>query len=282
MNITVFAQNLPNPNFETWTNMGTYEDPDNWITLSNFSSLAPEWPICVAKSTDSHSGTYACELETKLNLVDTTVLAGFVIAGTGDFLFSGVNYVANTVRPNSMLAYYKFAPINGDTAGISINLTKWDSNTNSQITVGVGEVSIIGSTSTYTLIEVPVTYLTSDTPDTMMIVAASSIGSNPQVGTKLVLDDISFSMSGAGVMDLNLYSSSIYPNPANDELEFKIDNAKPTEVVLIDMAGKEIVTYALNFPMYKINVSNLRQGSYIYQLKENGKIVSKGKINVIK
>lgn len=36
---TATAQ-LPNPGFETWTNMGTYENPDGWATLNDLTTMS--------------------------------------------------------------------------------------------------------------------------------------------------------------------------------------------------------------------------------------------------
>lgn len=281
VNLTVFSQNLLNSSFETWTNKGTYEDPNNWITFNMFSTFSASYPIGVTKTTDAHTGSYACMLETKLDESDTSVVSAFLFSGTGD-VFSGLSYIPNTVRPALMSFYYKYLPVNGDTSSMSISLTKWDSLSNSQVQIGSGALSFISSNTNFTLAQIPIEYLSTDAPDTMLIVFATSTGELPQVGTKLTIDEITFSMSGLSLADLNLISSSVYPNPAKNEVQFEVANAKPTELVLTDLNGKIAGCYNLSHAEMKVDVSNLRTGTYLYELKENNKTISKGKMNVVK
>lgn len=281
MNLSSFAQTLPNAGFEDWSNMGAYEDPNNWITFNMFSEFSPTYPIGVAKTTDAYSGTYACALETKLDESDTSIVPAFLLSGTGNF-FSGLSFIANTVRPNTMSFYYKYTPVNGDTSTVTVSFTKWDFNTNTQITVGFGGLALNTVTSGFTLAQIPIEYFTTDVPDTMLVFAITSEGELPQVGTQLILDDFSFSMFGVGVSEVNLITSSVYPNPAKNEVQFSVANGKPTEAVLTDLNGKEVGRYELNTTSKTVDVSDLKQGIYLYQLNENGKTISKGKINVVK
>lgn len=62
----------------------------------------------------------------------------------------------------------------------------------------------------------------------------------------------------------------VYPNPANDVLNFKLDvNASNFEVVTMD--GKVVVSENVNSNIGSVNISDLESGMYMYVIKtENG------------
>ncbi len=87
-------------------------------------------------------------------------------------------------------------------------------------------------------------------------------------------DNTALSLEELSANDVEI---SAYPNPVSGnevtvayELSKSVDNA---ELVVFDLVGKELNTYALNTNENKlnINVSNLNSGVYFYAIKVNGK-----------
>lgn len=268
------AQTLPNAGFETWNDMGTYEDPDNWITLNSLGGFGI--PTTVFKSTDANSGSYACEIKSVSSGFGP--IGGFISSGTGD-IFAGTFNVPNTARPDKMLAYYKYAPAGIDTAQIAVTFTMWDNVAGQQVTVGEGAVNIVGTTSTYTLADITITYFTSDTPDTMMVQASSSLNV-PLDGSTLLIDDISFET--AGIQETAIYASQVYPNPSSEFIQIRLENTKANSIEILDLSGRTLSEIEIKNLNSKVSVSELSNGNYIYLLKNNGVIVSRGKFSIAK
>lgn len=85
--------------------------------------------------------------------------------------------------------------------------------------------------------------------------------------------------------DLNV---NIYPNPASSliYLEFELLNNAETQVEIVDLSGKQILILDKeNFEAGKnkksINISSISSGSYIVNLKLDGKLSKSEKLNII-
>lgn len=68
----------------------------------------------------------------------------------------------------------------------------------------------------------------------------------------------------------NLTAIVVYPNPVLDALYFKgLSSGESYQIQLFDAAGKEVMRQLLNHATAQIEVSDLRQGLYFYQLKSD-------------
>lgn len=277
LSTSVFSQSIPNAGFETWTDYGTYEDPDNWVTLNMFSGFG--LPVTTSKSTDAYTGTYAAKLETTVGTSGDT-LTGYLMSGTGDF-FSGISNVGFTQRPARVLFYYKGGPATNDTSFVGLTLTRWDNVNNVQIPVGEMEYQITSIQNAYTLVDATITYTDPGAPDTLTMTAVSSNTVTNIPGSVLYLDDISFQMGGVGIYETDAYSSSIYPNPVKEELSIRLQGTTATSIEILDISGRLVDEIELK-ETKTLNVSHLNSGAYLYNLKNKDLIVSKGKFNVAK
>lgn len=74
-------------------------------------------------------------------------------------------------------------------------------------------------------------------------------------------------------VDENEITTSVFPNPANDVLNFNL-SVNATSVSIIGMDGKVISTEVINANTAAVNVSNLVSGVYFYEIAtENGSLV---------
>ena len=98
--------------------------------------------------------------------------------------------------------------------------------------------------------------------------------------TKLYCYDSCYSCSGSGVgLNQNVITSlEVSPNPSIELVTFKFNSiANAAEIVLFDLSGKvvaskSVATGAQN--SIEISTANLMAGSYLYQVKSAGSIVT--------
>jgi len=74
----------------------------------------------------------------------------------------------------------------------------------------------------------------------------------------------------------------VYPNPADDYLYINIGNCdqQAGRINLIDISGKVVLSqdYEPGFSLYRIDVSQLREGLYMIYLTESGLIKGRGRV----
>jgi hypothetical protein len=106
----------------------------------------------------------------------------------------------------------------------------------------------------------------------------------------LFVDDLQFSNFSVSVPSLNttntiFSNATIYPNPASNTatLSFKLAAAALTTATILDISGKELrsSTKYLNAgdAAFNFDISALKSGVYIYQIKTNNTIV-RGKLSI--
>jgi len=272
-----FSQSIPNAGFESWTTAGAYEDPNNFVTFNMLSSFG--LPVTVTKSAVAHSGSFAVRMETMVSALTGDTVPGLVQSGTGDFL-NVVFPSPYSARPTRLQFYYKGGPAANDTSGVFAVLTKWDAVAGSKINVGAAELSIIAEAGAYTFADIAFNYATNDIPDSILFIATSSASSVNIPGSYLLLDDVSFSMSSAGLFETPSYASSVYPNPVKDDFKITLEGVEATSIIILDLSGRKIDEIELGNIHSSIGVKHISTGSYLYQLKNNQGIVSAGKFSI--
>lgn len=292
--VTMFAQPLKNPGFELWIPQSgppSYEDPQDWQTMNILSNMFFGGnPLTCFKSTDKHTGNYAMNIQTvKLvsnplpsKLKDTT---GGVF--TGIFNLNGVKYgYADSTRVGEMKFWAKYTPVGNDTAWGTIILQKHNPATPTKPdTVAVGYAKVYGTVSTYTEFTAPVTYLIDTYPDTITVLFASSGLKKAQIGSSLLVDDVSYTIAvGVGEKSKNNIAVNVFPNPANSIVNFSIINTTATSVQVYDLKGSFVTSIPVEAGgNAKLNVQNLANGIYTYRLlRANNEIVTTGKFTVEK
>lgn len=187
--IAIFATGITiaqptNLGLENWTN----DRPDNWWTLDELFPLPPGMTI-VSQSTDANSGNSAAKIE----VIDlgSGGFPGIMALNnvTEDESENGIPY---TLRPNDFSFYTKYDLLNNDSLIVIVTLTKW--NGSSTVDVGEGFLVLNGSQATFTKVTVPISYNTTDTPDSLQIMFAVGgiLGSDPisTAGSYAIIDDI--------------------------------------------------------------------------------------------
>jgi hypothetical protein len=102
-----------------------------------------------------------------------------------------------TSRPLAIKGWHKYIPVNGDSAAIEVRLEK------NGTVLGSGEKVIYNTVSDWAQFNIPITYTSTETPDTIVVIFASSgnydftslatlMQCQGQIGSELYLDDIEF------------------------------------------------------------------------------------------
>ncbi|HIA05545.1 MAG TPA: PKD domain-containing protein [Flavobacteriales bacterium] len=168
----VFAQS--NLDFETWGVAGAgNNDPIGWGT---FNTDAFAGPVSTYQETSQPGeGLSSARLVTTSGyaaLLGIDTVGGMVSLG-GDLLGDLVGGIAYTQTPTSVDLVYKSSIMPGDTGFFLIQLSHWD-GTLSVLDAFAISTFAGAAVTTWTPLNLPFTYITTDTPDTMIMVGISS------------------------------------------------------------------------------------------------------------
>jgi hypothetical protein len=281
---------IPEGGFDNWTPSpsNTYYEPSGgwWTTLNSLELLGG--PVTVSPSTDMHSGTHAAKLETLE--WGTLLLSGLLAAGefitTAPFIEQGRPF---TDLPSKIKGWYKYTPVNGDSAGVVAILTRFNTGTNSQDTIAEAIGAIKNAATTYTQFEFDFDYsITGTDPDTIILVFVSSGDGgnfNGQVGSTLLLDDISLEYpSGIEESIAPEFTVDVFPSPASDEVSllFNTDNPEKLQCRIYTMDGSFITSFSLSDKKHQLNISTWKQGKYIVQAWIGNNLASSSKFMVLR
>jgi len=208
----LMAQTVPNSDFENWTTINLFEDPQG-LSTTNLQSFMTTFSPNVTKSTDSHSGTYAAKLETKITATDTV----FAMISNGTFAGDIGGGVPYTNRPDTFSFSAKYNVTGGDSAAAFIAF-KFQGNF-----IGMAIYSFQGTTTSYADISVPITWMIPApvVPDSMLFIVVSS---NPDIhpvnGSWVIVDDIMLDnvpVAGGGMESwvMRSYEDAVHWNSFN-------------------------------------------------------------------
>lgn len=282
------AQEQPaNGGMENWlqktSNGITFQEPQGWFSL-NILSLV-NYPQTTLKTGDAHSGTSAVLLETKsgtMSNIPGLLTTNLILTEQWEPVMER-NLIPFSSRPVSLKFFFKANPMTGDTNAMTLLLTRWNSTTLQRDTVGYANWENYQTISQYVQAEVTINYLSNYTPDSLAILFSSSInGFDPVVGSKLYLDDISFSYQHTSVKQISAAQLiKIYPNPAKES--FNVYAEKKVDLIELYNVKAEVVK-SVRAETSEINVDceGLKEGVYIVVLHHADKSITKHRIVIKK
>ena len=317
--VLVKAQQQPfNPSLDLWK--GGYFDrccglalasPTDWGIVEQPMQMAINH--FVFKETDSvnvHSGYFSARLRTDTTSLDSagdvshniSVLVPGKIACAGMITYgamgiaghpamtnaysTGMPFSGNPLWLNFYIKIYHPAP---DTATYAYVFTKWDSVAMKEDTLAVNIHDIQDDDviqSEWTLFTDTIHYILPGTPDSLHLIFRGGVNGDPgKVGNTVWVDDISFYYPTSGLVYLDKDDAvSIYPNPASNLLNVKVDgNMKGYRFQIFDVIGREIKNMIIENPSFTITTNSFADGDYFYRLldKEQSSIQN-GKFSVVK
>lgn len=258
---------VPNGGFETWTG----NDPDGWVTTNGLMQLGN--PQSVFQSSDAHSGTSACEIRTinvvnKIPGVGIPDFTGSVFTGKQVFTTSYFGFPYSQ-KPSMLRFWYKYNARSNDTASILAYTTRWDAALNKRDTLAIAMSKITDSVGVYTKREVYFYVMDSiHTPDSAVVLFASSSVLANKVGAVLLLDDVEFAGGNVGISESTQLAFSIFPNPVIDgnvQLIFQQSEALVT-VNVFDVQGRKVFEQQGKALTGKLSVSTSMLPSGIYMV----------------
>jgi hypothetical protein len=251
---------VPNGGFENWTTVGTYQDPSQWITFNALTSLGGSDPSC-QQGTPGAVGNYYATITTRnttLGLIQGIISVGDATSGNIGFAYSS--------RPAALTGQWQYGIQAGDSALVAVQLTKWNSATQSEDVIGVGAVEVGGSLTGWNTLNVPINYTSSQNPDTAFIAIASSMNS-PVDGSFVKVDALAFGGTPAGISETEAaVALRVYPSPATDRLTITAEEPI-AEVFIMDMTGRTVLRQEVNAGTAVLNVADYHSGRYLLQLR---------------
>jgi hypothetical protein len=155
-----------------------------------------------------------------------------------------------------------------DTAQVTVALI----NGADQTFIAHGSLEVTGSLSNWQTFQVPLTYFSTETPDTAFIQIVSSISfPNPIAGSFVKVDDLAL-VGSVGMNEVNVRTlTDLYPNPGTTHFTLSLPSG-PHTITLFDATGRVVLeqrttdertvigTEALPAGLYRIRVSDERGG----------------------
>lgn len=286
--ILVFQLNgqtpVPNGDFETWINYGTYSNPQYWDTPNQVVSIAiPFGTQVVTKSSDHESGSFSARLESQQLTYPSVCVPGVVTLGTLNInlftqAFTLTGGVPISDMPTHLKGWFKFQPKGGDSCAIGIGLTKWNSGVRDS--VGIGTFSTHDTVNTWTPFYAWINYVINEQPDTFNIVAMSSADSVPTAGTVLYVDNIALDYTVGINHDDPSAGISVYQDKQEKQIlvYFDFDQPESTGIRLFNMTGQVVSKTSMENLMKTrkiINYQGYSTGLYVLEILHNRKIFSR-------
>ena len=256
---------IPNAGFETWMNMGSYENPDSWSTLNDYTTAAGIYTA--EKGTPGSPGSSYLKLTSKT--AGGTVANGIAVCGTIDpvthlpksgFAFSG--------QPVSFTGKWQHMIYGTSQGSINVQLTRWDATTNARVVVATANKTLTGMAMSWANFTIPFVYTDAQAPDSCIIVLRAS-GSMPTDQDYLWVDNLAFSGSVAGLNEDTLLAGvDIFPNPTSDKVHVSILSANQENAVieLVSVSGAVLLQRKENLEhgpnTIEISVEPFPSGNY--------------------
>lgn len=278
---------IPNGDFEIWESV-EYEELNNFSSFNPFQALLGLEPMATQTS-DAYAGNSAVRIE-NVEIIDfdndDLDTLGFIYSG--DF-FSDYAAFGLDGEPQIFSGWYKYAPIENDSATLYLEFTKYDPSLGYSETVAEFRY-LLGEANEYTSFEFPLGF--SETPDSFSIaIASGNIDSNDEyvpLGSVLHIDELSFDFIEGVRFPIFSDALEVYPNPATDFVYIKMDEkvGTPRSIQLTDAIGRviqlsDIENLEYGNDLLRIDLKNYPTGMYYYKVETEGSIYA-GKILIQK
>lgn len=261
-------QQLQNPGFEDWDDVGTStQEPTNWSSLKTADALASLTPEVLSRVT-GRTGDWAVELEVKSVLgikanglmtngrVHASMLPseGYVYTNSDDSKWN----TPFTDRPDSIVGWYKHDPQSGDRSKIEIILHTGTvgrlpmNATTITNKVGRARFDFTSSETEWTRFAKEFNYSSSVDPEYVLVTISAGDSTIAKEGTKLWIDDLELIYNSVepgdttnpgdttgpsvGLQDHQIYDMAI--NGSKGYLYFGVEEDHEVFYSVADVTGK--------------------------------------------
>lgn len=264
---------IPNSSFETWLNMGAYENPDGWSTLNDFTTAAGVYTA--EKGTPGSPGTAYLKLTSKT--VGPDVVNGIAVSGVLDpATQQPISGFAFNQQPSALTGKWQHMIYGSSQGSITVTLTRWDATMNSRMVVATANKVLTGMAMSWANFSIPLVYTDSQAPDSCIIVLKAS-GNNPSDQDYLWVDNLAFTGNVAGLAEQNIIANlSIYPNPTTENFTLNLQSkeAKTISCELISATGAVLYSKNENIKAGVNTITlpsiGIAKGNYIVRITSGG------------
>lgn len=223
--------------------------------VAHYDSIVIDQKYCQS-TTDAHSGNRAMEIRNAYNYTMNQGISGGALSSSDTMQSPYTSFVPIVSRPQTLSFYYKYFPVGNDTAYAYIQVL--DNNTNE---IGYAEQWIPSAASSYTLMNVPINYSSSDSAAIVFIqFKASYNDSSAHFGTRFLIDDLSLQTPNSTEDISTLNDVSIFPNPVSDMLSIRAA-CQIKSVTIRSLTSQQI--YAHQGAINSIDCSKFANGIYL-------------------
>lgn len=263
---------------ETWNDSILY--PVDWYSGS------PESDGMI--TTDSYSGNYAMYLTSWYQGNNTVYFYNgsqgiwlWGLSARNEFLKGAGTPIQEL--PTKLIAHYKFENTKpNDSIIVSTYLKKYLPDSDSIIIVGFGSEKF-PPVDEYQKLEMPITKLSNETPDSIIIQIETSTNvnfcENFTECNFLTIDDITLEFSTA-VIDTEKNKYTLYPNPTDNIVKISLEDLIES-IKIFSASGVELESIQTNTNTYDLSFINYSAGIYFIQIMDsNKKLISQRVIKI--
>lgn len=253
---------IPNGGFESWLNMGGYLDPVDWHSYNDVPTVGG---AAVEQGMPGNPGFSHVVITTRPAMGGGTPIQGWISAGGQTGGPAGFPY---SMRPAMLIGQWQYGIQPIDTGQVIVVLTKWNSLTSSTDPIAFGSIEVTGSLASWQLFQVPLTYFSTDFPDTAYIQIVSSISFvSPMVGSFMKVDDLAFSGSVGMNEGSSLAQLFIFPNPGTDHFAMALPPGAHV-IRLHDATGREMLNLRARGSNVRVDAATLPSGIYTIRVDD--------------
>lgn len=271
-----FEKLNPDGSLQNWGNVYIFSVTIDSLGNSTSDSIVIDNGYFYKPTTDAHSGNYAMLLSNGYNFTTNQGIPGGASADEDSVYtaWGSSESIPFQTHIQRFRCYYKFLPVNNDSAVVELTLRDSWGNP-----YGVAKKVIVGTQDTYALLDIPVVYFT---PNMLPIVSYSlhfsafyseDIWQTRQCsfGTRLWIDDVSFSETTDIAEMTNDSPLQIYPNPAQNTFSIETKE-KINSITCKDILGRTMPLFYEN--LEKIDCSHLAKGMYLLEIDAEKGLIS--------
>ncbi len=260
---------IPNNGFENWTTVGSYMEPQSYLTTNSFATTS-FYPV--TRSTDHYPlsvGNYSIRIENNISLLPNPDALGLILQNGANTVLNGPGPAFPiSGHPVSLHGYHKYIPQNGDTMRIQIQFSLTGSG------VSWGEFSTTIAAPNWTPFTITMQNYSGADSASILISPYNCNGAPPQYiphgNSVLYIDNLSFDSL---ITSINAYTSKgatfkLYPNPATDLISIDAYDSNESGLVLniYSFMGELVRSEQLINGSPRIDISDLNNGMYIIEL----------------
>lgn len=295
------------PGFDYWESGEgqdgvTYDDLMDpfWGSLNELATLPPDMftgPVTLFKDAgrSGEAEDFAPRMESSSMVFGGEGMELFIpgVVGTIDVDFANIDATLGypfTSRPLGMKGYMKYAPVNGDSASIFVELKRYNEDLGMSQMIGRGELIFKEAVADWTEFDLTIEYKSQVQPDSITVLFVASAGYNfdnflacqGQKGSSLWVDDVQLYYEEAtpepdpsANENAALAASRLYPNPSADG-RFNLQLSEACRVQVLSVTGQLLQDQEMAAGVQALDLSKYAPAYYVVRLSnEKGSAVLK-------